>query len=77
MTEESSKIEETLAHQEQQIQDLSDVLIKQSREIESLRAQLAKLQGKVDVIQHDMNAPDEGRALSVSEQAARDKPPHY
>ena len=60
-----NKVEETLAHQEQQINDLSDMIIAQGHEIDSLKKQLSKLQGKIENIE-DGDTP-----------AADQKPPHY
>ena len=59
-----SKIEETLAHQEQQINDLSDMVITQSKEIAALQKELLKLQGKIEDLSEDAPAADQ-------------KPPHY
>lgn len=60
-----NKVEETLAHQEQQINDLSDMLIAQGREIDVLKKQVSKLEGKIENIE-DGDTP-----------AANQKPPHY
>lgn len=66
MTEEKlNAIEETLAHQEQQIQDLSDMVVTQGREMDTLRKEILKLQGKIENM-------DEGE-----QQPANQKPPHY
>jgi SlyX protein len=69
------KIEETLAHQEQQIQDLNDVVTKQWAEIDRLTKVLSRLGDKVDEIQSSKSDDSEG--LSVIEEAALNKPPHY
>lgn len=61
----SQEIEETLAHQGQQISDLSDIVIAQAKEIESLRLELAKLRGKLEAGDH------------TSGEQANVKPPHY
>ena len=58
-------LQETVTHQEQQINDLSDMIIAQGRAIESLNKEILKLQGKLERM-------DDG-----SEQAANQKPPHY
>ncbi len=63
-----------LAHQEQQIQDLSDVVGAQRKEIDMLTRRLEKTQAKLLDLQ---DAGGEEKALSVTEQALRDKPPHY
>ncbi len=68
------KIETMLAHQEQQIQDLSDVVGAQRKEIDMLTRRLEKTQAKLLDLQ---DAGGEEKALSVTEQALRDKPPHY
>ena len=73
---EINNIEETLAHQEQQISDLSEMVIRQGNEIERLKKHLLKLQGKIGVIEETAGT-QEGEGLSAMEQAERDKPPHY
>ncbi|MCB9982976.1 MAG: SlyX family protein [Rhodospirillales bacterium] len=70
------KIEETLAHQEQQIIDLSDMVITQGRDIDLLKKHIRQLENKIDVLE-DEAAIGEDKPLSVTEQAARAKPPHY
>lgn len=69
-----TKIEMTLAHQEQQIQDLSDIVSMQRKEIDILTRRLEKTQNKLLDLQ---DAGSAEKALSVTEQAMRDKPPHY
>lgn len=68
-------IEEALAHQEIQIRDLSDMVTSQWDQIDILKARLAKMQGKVEELEE--NVPDSDKGMSVADQAARDKPPHY
>ena len=62
-----SKIEEALAHQEQQIQDLSDIVIEQGKDIDALKKYIAKLEGKIEVLEDGSGA----------EAPANEKPPHY
>lgn len=71
----TNKLEEMLAHQEQQINDLSDMIIAQGNDMAALKKQIEKLQNKISVMAED----DSGEASSLSsiEQAARDIPPHY
>jgi uncharacterized coiled-coil protein SlyX len=57
-------LQETVAHQEQQISDLSDMIITQGHEIDTLKKELLKLQGKVENIEE--SAPE-----------ADQRPPHY
>lgn len=79
MGKEITIIQEALAYQEQQITDLSEVVIVQGKEIQDLKFYIKKLEHKIEVIEEDISE-DTGsgkEGLSVSEQAARDKPPHY
>jgi len=62
---EIQNLQETVAHQEQQINDLSDMLVAQSHEIDALKKELLKLQGKIENFSDDTS------------QAADQKPPHY
>jgi len=64
-TQDIQNLQETVAHQEQQIIDLSDMIIAQGRAIDALKKEVLKLQGKMEQM-------DEGGA-----QAANQKPPHY
>ena len=79
MENEITSIQETLAYQEQQISDLSEIVITQGKEIEDLKFYIKKLEHKIEVIEEDIaeESEDGNSGLSVSEQAARDKPPHY
>lgn len=72
------KLEEMLAHQEIQLGDLSDMLILQAREISKLERELKKLNTKIALYEADMNEGEEdGKALSPTEFAAQNKPPHW
>ncbi|MDP7142727.1 MAG: SlyX family protein [Alphaproteobacteria bacterium] len=72
-------LEIAMAHQEQQIHELSDIVTAQWKDIERLRAALRKTEAKIEAIQDDIDnqSGDDGQSLSVTAQAARDKPPHY
>jgi uncharacterized coiled-coil protein SlyX len=65
-----------LAHQERQIQDLSDMLNLHRKEIDILKLRLEKTQAKLLEVQSDRDSGTD-ESLSVTEQALRDKPPHY
>ncbi len=74
MTEERlDSIETALAHHESQIQDLSDIINRQWKEIERLKLNLQKAYDKID----EMEAGTETGEKSVTEIAAANKPPHY
>ncbi|HYD17820.1 MAG TPA: SlyX family protein [Patescibacteria group bacterium] len=63
-------MEETLAHQQQEIDALNRMVTRQRDEIDLLKKQVRKLQGAVSEV-------TENQTASAAEQAARDKPPHY
>lgn len=78
MSEDLTPLQEALAYQEQQISDLSEMVITQGKEIEDLKFYLKKLEHKIEVLEEDLGEDgEEDKNLSVSAQAARDKPPHY
>lgn len=59
-------VQEMLAHQERQINDLSEMVIAQSEEIKALQKQIAKLEGKIETLE-DGDGQNEANV----------KPPHY
>ncbi len=69
------KIEATIAHQERQILDLSDMITQQWKEIDILKLRLKKAQDRLSEMAPSQDSEREG--LSVTEIAALDKPPHY
>jgi uncharacterized coiled-coil protein SlyX len=69
-------LEETLTHQDQQITDLSEMLILQGREITKLHKEIAKLNGKLEATGNH-SGHGEGEPLSGADFAAQNKPPHY
>ena len=70
-----NSIETMLSHHDIKIQDLSEMLNLQWKEIERLKLQLSKAYDKIS----DIEATSEGdsKTQSVSEIAASEKPPHY
>ena len=75
MTERLTDIEIKLAHQDEQIADLHEAILRQAREIEILKAQLMRAEERISDVGHSLE--DGGKPLSATEIAARDKPPHY
>jgi uncharacterized coiled-coil protein SlyX len=69
-------LQTALAHHERQIQDLSDIVMEQRKDIDRIRRLLDKTGQKLADLEQGAT---EGRAegLSATEQALRDKPPHY
>lgn len=67
-------LEVALAHQEQQIQDMSEMINAQWTEIERLKRHITKTEGKLlEFIEADKNTD----GLSPTDFAAQNKPPHY
>ena len=71
------KIEMALAHQDLQIQDMSEMINAQWKQIEMLKRQLDMAQSKLSALESSASDSLQEAGLSVSEIAARDKPPHY
>ncbi len=65
MNKKITEIETTLAHHEQTINELNDVITAQWKEIETLKRRLDKTMAKIDQLQ-------EGGDISADQ-----KPPHY
>lgn len=68
--EKITQIQEVLAHQEQEIATLNQMVTRQWDEIDLLKKQIRKLHGSLAEV-------TENQTVSAAEQAARDKPPHY
>lgn len=72
--EKLAEIQEFLAHQDRQIQDLNEVVTAQAKEIDTLKKYI-KI--KFDKIENNLQGINEENHKSVSEEAAANKPPHY
>ncbi len=71
-------IEALIAHQDNQIHDLSEMVSKQWNEIEMLKLRLNRTQEKLKSVEETANsATKSSDAMSASEFAAIEKPPHY
>jgi uncharacterized coiled-coil protein SlyX len=66
-------LEIALAHQDQQIQELSEIVNRQWREIEALNRRLDKALAQMA----DTGTEDGGKEDSAAGFAAANKPPHY
>ncbi len=75
--EDLTRIQTTLAHQQQQIIDLSDMVSAQWREIDVLKQRLLDVQNRIGELQHRSGQDSSDDRLSLSEQLALDRPPHY
>lgn len=78
MTESTmQKMEMAIAHHEQQIADLSEMVSVQWQQIEVLKKQLALTQDKLRALGSAAADAAIDSTLTVTEIALRDKPPHY
>lgn len=66
-----------IAHQDQQIQELNDVVTRQWDEIDILKAYMRSTKSKLEDIENNMSANSEKEGMSVADIAASEKPPHY
>lgn len=70
-------IETMLAHHEAQIEAMNDMIVKQWKEIDVLKKRLDRATDKIAELNAAADGGKEDGELSVTEIAARDKPPHY
>ncbi|MFP4314560.1 MAG: SlyX family protein [Alphaproteobacteria bacterium] len=71
-------LEETLSHQDRQIADLSEMLILQGREISRLGLEIRRLSAKIEAAEESAsNGEQDSDALSPTDFAAQNKPPHW
>ena len=70
-------IETVLAHHEQQIEDLSEMIRRQWQEIDLLKRRLASTQAKVNELNTGSSENDPNEPQTITEIAAAEKPPHY
>lgn len=75
MEDKLNNIEATLAHQEIQIEELSQTVAKQFDVIDILTKKIDILQHMVEAL--DAEVEDTGDGMSSIDKAALDKPPHY
>jgi len=68
-------IETTLAHHDQQIAEMNDVITDQWKQIEALKVKLVRLGGKIEQMGGDSGQEDS--SLSSIERARREIPPHF
>ena len=68
-------IETTLMHQARQIEDLSDIVVLQAKELDTLKRKLSLTHERLETLRVTMESGE--KALSVTEEALLNKPPHY
>lgn len=70
-------IEIMIAHQDQQIQELNDVVIAQGREIDALKKYLKDQKSKIEALENNIGELGSNEPMSATDEAALNKPPHY
>lgn len=70
------ELEIMLAHQDQQLTEMSDVMAAQWKVIDALQARLDRALAKIEQLGEDKNS-DSGEPLSGAEFARQNIPPHY
>ena len=69
-------IQTILAHHEQKIEELNEVVTSQWKKIDALQRALERANDKIDQMEFDAKSED-GEKVSSIELARRQKPPHY
>lgn len=70
-------IEALIAHQDQQIQELNEVVTRQWEEIDALKKYMKLTKDKMQELESNMGDLGQSEGMSISDMAAADKPPHY
>jgi SlyX protein len=70
-----TELETALAHQEMKVQELSDIVDRQWKDIERLNRRLDRLVERIDEVAAAASEDTDGK--SVTDIAAANKPPHY
>jgi len=74
--EQINTMQESVMHHERQINDLSEMVTAQWHEIDRLKKTIEKLNEKLSMVEDSVQEGG-GKAMSVAEMAAQNKPPHY
>lgn len=69
-----AEMQELLAHQDRQIQELNEVVTKQWNEIDALKKYMQMTKAKINELEDTIG---QNKSMSVTEEAAANKPPHY
>lgn len=72
--QEISDLQSLIAHQDKQIQELNDVVTKQWAEIDALKKYMQMTKSKIQELEYSLG---QDKPMSISEEAAANKPPHY
>lgn len=72
-----SELETLLAHQDNKIEELNDVVTQQWKEIDALKKYIERTTAKIEEIENNIGDLGQETNLSVADEAAANKPPHY
>jgi len=76
-TNDISNLEMLIAHQDKQIQELNDVVTKQWTEIDGLKKYVQRTKSKIEELESSIGELGQESGMSVADEAAANKPPHY
>jgi uncharacterized coiled-coil protein SlyX len=75
--EEIEELQTLIAHQDRQIAELNDVVITQGKEIEALKKYMQLTKAKISELENNISELGSNEHISVTDEAAANKPPHY
>ncbi len=70
-------LEVLIAHQDKQIQELNEVVTLQWTEIDNLKKYVQRTKSKIEELENSIGELGQDSAMSVADEAAANKPPHY
>ena len=76
-TLEIEELQTLIAHQDQQITELNDVVTKQWAEIDGLKKYMQLTKTKIQELENNIGELGQSESVSVADEAAANKPPHY
>lgn len=80
MTENNDKLSELetlITYQDRQIQELNEVVTKQWTEIDALKKYVQRTKSKIEELESSIGELGQESGMSVLDEAAANKPPHY
>lgn len=72
-----SELEMLIAHQDKKIEELNDVVTQQWQEIDALKTYIKRTKEKIAELENNIGDLGSDKGMSVADEAAANKPPHY